>query len=355
MRNVTLKRIAEKAGVSKTTVSYVFSNHPDVGSETRKKVLKIARRFDYQPNHFARALNTGRTKTIGVVFTNALGVFMGEIIKGIEKVIYEHGYHILLSTCNDDQEREKSHIEILLHKGVDGLIIFFVTPKRGEKFDYSHLLNLKKRKIPLVFIDRYLPGEDIDYVVTDDFAGAYEAVTRLISLGHRRIAYINKQDDCTSVKNRLEGYRQALVDAGIEVRQEYIKTIDFPGEGFAYKATEQFLRMKDEPTAIFAVTDSEAIEAFQAIKDKGLEIPEDVALVGFGNATESALLEIPLTVVDQPKEELGEKAAEILIEKLEHSKEAKLQQISIKPELIIRQSCRGGEEMQETVQETAVC
>lgn len=276
---------------------------------------------------------------------------MNEIIKGIEKIIYQHGYHILLGSSDDDQEKEKSHLEMLLHKGVDGFIVFFVTPKRGERFDYSHLKNLKKRNIPLVFIDRYLPAEPIDWVVCDDFWGAYEAVSHLISLGHKKIAHLTVRDNCTSVKNRLEGYKKALLDAGIEINREYIKMREFKKKGDALRIAKKFLRLKSRPTAIFTVTDGEAREVFQAIKEEGLKVPEDIALVGFGNSPESSLLEVPLTCVDQPKEKLGEKAAEILIEKLEYPEEANLRQIFLKPRLIIRKSSGAGK-MDLAVQKT---
>jgi len=338
---VTIADVAKKAGVSKTTVSLVLNNKDTVikiSPKTREKVLKAVEELNYRPNYFARGLNTNKSMTIGVVLTNASGVFMNEIIHGIEKVIYRHGYHMLVCTCNDDQAMEREHIENLEYKGVDGFLIFSVAPKVGEEVDYSHLLKLRERNIPLVLIDRYLPDADIDYVVTDDFRGAYEAVSHLIKLGHRRIAHITHPFACTSVKGRLEGYKKALIDAGLEVKEEYIKAVNISRDN-AGEVMEELLRLPERPTAVFTVTDSEAIDAFRAIKEAGLKVPEDIALVGFGNSIESALLEVPLTVVDQPKSELGEKAAEILIQKMSQSGITQPQQIAIRPKLIVRESC----------------
>ncbi len=337
MSEINLKRLAELTGLSKTTVSYVFNNHPGIPEQTRNRVLTLARKYNYRPNYFAQALNTGKTRTLGVLFTNALGVFMGEIMKGLEDVIYKYGYHALICTCNDDQEREKSHLEMLLHKGVDGIIAFFVTEGIRKKTSYSHWLDLKKRGIPLVFIDRYLPGENIDFVTCDDFSGTYDLVTYLISLGHRRIACLCKKDSCTSIKNRLAGYKKALADAGIEVNKDYIIFSDADDENIN-ALTTNFLTGNDSPSAIFAVTDSLAIAIRGKIKQAGLRIPDDIALAGFGNSPESAVLPVPLTTVSQPREELGQKAAEILFNQLNSSPSGAVNQIMIKPELIIRES-----------------
>lgn len=334
-RNITFKDIAREAGVSKTTVSYAFSGYPGVALDTKKKVFDIAEKYNYKPNHFARALNTKRTKTIGAVFTNTLGDFMGDIVKGIETATWQHGYHMLLSTCNDDQTREKSHIETLLYKGVDGLIVFLVSPRTGQKFDYSHLTDLRKKNVPLVLIDRYLPGEDIDYVVADDFGGIYEAVNYMIRLGHERIAYLSRSDDCTPIRNRLEGYKKALVDAGIEVREEYIGTPESLTREAVYEVTEGFLRLEGRPTVILSVTGVEAVEAFYAVKEHGLRVPQDIAVISFGgNTALSALLESPAQVI-QPTEEMGEKAAQILIKRIENPDNVELTQISIEPTLFI--------------------
>lgn len=343
-KNVTLQDIAKEAGVSKATVSFAFNDHSGIALKTKKKVLDIANKRNYRPNYFARALRTQRTQTIGVLFTNTQGDFMGAIVKGIEAATWQHGYHMLLSTCNDDQEREKAHLEMLLHKGVDGLMVFMVVPEMGQKSDYSHLINLRKKNFPLVLIDRYLPGEDIDYVVTDDFAGAYEAVSHLIRLGHRRIAHITKPTECSTMRNRLEGYKKALVDAGIEVRQEYIGMSESLTVDATYKAAEELLRLDNRPTAIFEV--SGGVGTFWATKDNGLRMPEDIALIGFGNSFLLTSRGMSITAMTQPREEMGQKAAEILIEKIEHPEIDEFKQIKIKPKLIIRESCGGGGEVQ---------
>lgn len=338
MKEINLQRIAELAQVSKTTVSYVFNHHPGIAEKTRNKVLAVAKKYNYKPNYFAQALNTGKTRTIGVLFTNALGVFMGDIVKGIEDVIYKHGFHALICTCNNDQKREKKHLEVLLHKGVDGIIAFFVTEKVKGKNAYKHWLDLKRKGIPLVFIDRYLSGEDIDYVACDDFAGAYQAVMHLVKSGYRKIAHVTKDDNCTAIQNRLEGYLKALADSGIEINRNYIVKLA-PPDYKAGKAVRQLGKMKDRPDAIFAASYPVTIDVFGVLKDEDLNVPRDIAVVGFGDSQECAVMTPALTTVRQPQELLGKTAAEILLRKLNSKKEVQTEQIMLKTELVIRESC----------------
>ena len=340
--NVTMRDIAQKAGVSRATVSYILNNKPissRIPDETRENILRISKELNYRPNQIAISLTQNKTRTIGVVFANALGTFMNEIIDGIDRVVHRHDYNLFLCISDDDWQKEARYVRMLRERRVDGMIVFLVSCRKDEKANHSHLLKVKKDGIPLVFIDRYLPDTDIDYVVTDDFAGSYEAVSHLIKLGHRKIGHITGPIDCTSVQNRLAGYKKALIDADIEIEERYIRTRDSIEDGVAYEITKDLLLMDDRITAIFAVNDGVAIEAFQAIKESGLSVPEDIALVGFGNSIESALIEVPLTVIAQPKSEIGGKAAEILIEKIEQPETAKIQQIAIKPNLKIRASC----------------
>ena len=218
--NVTMRDIAKKAEVSSAAVSYVLNNKSvssRITDETKEKILRISKELKYRPNQIAISLTQKRTKTIGVVFTNARGTFMNEIIDGIDSVTHHHEYNLFLCISDDDWQKEARYIQTLRERRVDGMIVFFVSCRKGEKVNHDHLLEVKKDGIPLVFVDRYLPDTDIDYVVTDDFAGAHDAVTHLIKLGHKKIAHVTSEDDCTSFKNRLEGYKSALIDAGLKM------------------------------------------------------------------------------------------------------------------------------------------
>ena len=356
--SITMQDIAQKAGVSRSAVSFVLNNKPissQITEETREKILKAANELNYRPNNIALSLKIKKTKTIGVVFASALGAgtFMNEIIDGINTGIHQHGYNLFLCISDNDWRKEARHVRMLREKRVDGMIVFFVSCQKEEKANHDHLLEVKKDGIPLVFIDKYLPDTDIDYVITDDFGGAYEAVTHLIKLGHRKIAHITAPIDCTSVSNRLEGYKKALIDAGLEVKEKYIRPVDYYKKDNnwkydGYQITKDFLKMgEDRPTAIFTVNDGIAIDSFRVIKESGLSVPEDIALVGFGNSIESALVEVPITVVDQPKSEMGDKAVEVILRKIELSEPTKTEQITIRPKLIIRQSC-GASKMMTT-------
>ncbi|GAG23543.1 unnamed protein product, partial [marine sediment metagenome] len=157
------------------------------------------------------------------------------------------------------------------------------------------------------------------------------------ALGHRRIGHITRPQDCTPVRDRMAGYKQALIDAGLPVKPQYVR--GGADEGASYRAARELLRMEERPSAIFAVSDSTAISSFRAIKDSGLRVPEDIALVGFGNGERSVDLEVPLTAVDQPKSEMGEKATEVLVQRIEHPEMTEVQRIQMRPRLVIRESC----------------
>ena len=338
----TLNDVAEESKVSISTVSCVINGKDfptRYSEETKQKVLEAAERLGYIPNRLARGLNLKRTGTIGVVFTNALGTFMNEIINGIQGVTHKQGFDLFLCISDDDWQKEASHIRMLRERKVDGMIVFMVACSKKDKISHEHILSVKDAGIPLVFVDRYLPGVDIDYVVADDFHGAYDAVNHLIKLGHRKIAHVTTDVDCTSNHNRLAGYTKALSDAGIPINNEYIKTTKYFGKEAGHEPTLELLAMKERPTAIFFISDGVAIDALEVIKRDGFMVPEDIAIVSFGNSRESAYLEVPLTAVDQPPTELGKRAGEIIIDKIENPDEKGCKQVSIKPTLVVRESC----------------
>jgi len=331
-RKVTLKTIAEELGISVMTVSRVFNKHPYVREEIREKVLKLAEKLNYYPNFVARSLVKKKTNTIGFIIPSIHLSFFAEITKGIEETLNQKGYKLILCHSNEDFKKEKEEINILKARQIDGLII--APAKNVEKF--LHYILLKKSGIPFVLVDRYFPKIKISYVATDDEKGAEEMTDFLINLGHRKIGYLAGPQEASDGKNRLKGYIKSLKKYGIPIARKMIRITGINYED-GYREMNYFLNMREKPTAIFAFNDDVAFGAFHRIREKNLDIPKDITLVGFGNEKGGAILTPPLTTMDQMPYEIGKKSAEILINKIE-KKERKEVQVLLKPKLVIRKS-----------------
>ncbi len=335
---ITIEEIAEKVGVSHATVSNVLNDNwqaRGITEETKERVLAAAERFNYRRNIIARSLVRQQTNVLGLLIPCVTFSFFPDIARAVEDTAREHGYHVLLCHSDDSMEREREEIELLREHKVAGLII---TPAhdRGD-VDIDILLQLKEDKVPFVLIDKKIDSLECNFVGTDDIKGAYEAVTHLIKLGHKRIAYIMGEKNASTNKDRLQGYIDALRDNGLIYAPELIVGDGFIEE-YGYRAAKELLGLDEKPTAIFTITDMAAIGALQAITEMGLKVPEDIALVGFCDNKGSSTLSVPLTTVRQPAREIGRQAAQILLEEIENEI-SEPKKIVLKPELIVRKSC----------------
>jgi GntR family transcriptional regulator of arabinose operon len=272
-------------------------------------------------------------------------IFISEICRGIQKAADSSGCSLIIQSSNGSIGKENENIEFALRQHIDGAIIF---PNWGRA-NIDAIYKLKERGTPFVLIDRYFRDVDTDYVVVDNKNGAFVATQHLIKLGHRKIAHLYGTEGSAN-DDRLEGYRDALAAAGIVYRPEFVKRTEgdltvFDGDRFepdkkgGYENMNDLLSLKDPPTAVFAGNDYQAIGAIQAVKDAGLKIPGDVAVVGFDDLKFSELLETPLTTVRQPKDRIGEEAFKILIDKIRGRASDKCKHIVLDTELVIRKSC----------------
>jgi DNA-binding LacI/PurR family transcriptional regulator len=286
---------------------------------------------------------SGKDRQIALVVPDIEDLAISAIFSGIDIAAQKHDYEIIIYSSGRRIEKENYNLSHLLQSNSTGAIIF---PNWGTA-NVSHIFELKRQGFPFVLIDRYFREIETDYVVTDNIAGAFDAVTHLIRLGHKRIGFIGGLDNSAG-NDRMEGYKKALSKNGIVVDEDLITALDKnnysrlqtePDSG-GYRETKNLLKLKNRVTAIFAASDGIAIGAMRAIKDAGLKIPDDVAVVGFDNLKYASLLEVPLTTVAQPFKEIGQKAIEILISKIE-GKSKELNQIILKPELVIRKTCGG--------------
>jgi DNA-binding LacI/PurR family transcriptional regulator len=309
MRHATIIDIARKLGVAPSTVSRALSDHPDVKKATKEQIKKLAKDLHYSPNPIARSLKSSTTTTIGVIVPEIKHDFFSSAISGIEEVAYQSGYTILVCQSNESYEREVVNTNALMHHRVAGVIVSISQNTKNS----DHFQDLLARKIPLVFFDRVCEDVNASKVVIDDCKSARVAVNHLVQRGYKRIAHFGGPKELGICIRRLNGYVEALKQNGLPLPNGFIRYGGLHEED-GYKSMDCMLKENIIPDAIFAVNDPVAIGAFQRIKEAGLKIPNDIAIVGFSNNKITALVDPPLTTVDQPSFEMGRKSAEILLD-----------------------------------------
>jgi LacI family transcriptional regulator len=335
---VTIKDIARELGISPSTVSRALKDHPDISAETKKAVNELADRLNYQPNIVALSLRQKKTNTIGVVIPEIVNTFFSTVISGIEDVAYEAGYNVILAQSNESYQREVTDMKALFNSRVDGMLLSL----SRETTNFDHIESIISKGVPIVLYDRFYANPNMSKVVVDDYVGAKEAVLHLIEQGCKRIAHLEGAPNLIISKDRLRGYQDALSESNLEIRETY--TIVCPNNSFeeGQRASQKLLALPHPPDAIFASNDPMAMGAILAIKEKGLSIPDDVAVVGFSNYFFAQITDPSLTSVDQPGFEMGQEAARLLIRQIE-AKDKDLEDLApetkvLKTKLIVRNS-----------------
>ncbi|GAB4318482.1 MAG: LacI family DNA-binding transcriptional regulator [Candidatus Sumerlaeia bacterium] len=314
-QHVTLKEIARELDLAPSTVSMALNNHPMIKEETRRLVQDFARRVNYFPNLAARAMVKGKTSLVGLLISNIQSSFFPEIIQGIEDVLADEGYSVILCPTNDVSERERYYMNLVRQKGVDG-IISENPPDSPNCEEWARLAAEK----PVVFILRRPKVPGAVSLVVNNRLGAQMATRHLIALGHRRIAHMAGPQLLDISQNRLEGYLAAMSEVGLSAHEDLI----FAAPDFAYetgyRAMARFLDHVTPPTAVFCASDITALGGIHCARERGLKVPEDISFVGFDDLPIAAIAEVPLTTIAQPKEQLGRMAAEKLIRMIEGNK-----------------------------------
>ncbi|MEA3470933.1 MAG: LacI family DNA-binding transcriptional regulator [Thermodesulfobacteriota bacterium] len=328
---VTMKDVAQKAGVSTATVSHVINKTRFVEKETKNKVLKVMKKLDYYPNFAAQSLRSKKSNVIGLIVPDISNFFFTAVIRGIESTLKKYEYTLILADSDENLEIEKEQIRVFNAKLIDGLII---APANGDHIFLEKLLN---RNSPVVFIDRkpqsYCPG---DCVLVDNVKGAYKAVSILIKRGHSRIGVITGVPGLTTSEERLEGYKRALADYGIKVEQNLIKIGDGRYDS-GYKLMKELL-LDSNITALFVVNNLMTIGAIKFLKEKQIKIPGDLAIIGFDDYKWASITNPPLSVVKQPSRRIGEKASELLIRRIKKEETGDYKEYRLPTELVIRES-----------------
>ena len=334
-KKITIVDVASQLGITASTVSKVFSNHPRISTKTREQVFKTAKELGYQPNFLATGLRKGRSGLIGVVVPAVHYSFFSTAIKGIEEQVSAAGYNVIIVQTRDNVDLEKKQLEGLLRAQVEGVIASMA----AETTDQSVYRNVALQ-VPLVLFDRTFSAHDVSEVMIDDFVGAVSATDHLISRGYRRIAHLAGYAHVQPFAKRIEGYRSSLQHHGLYVDERLVLQCA-PNKDQGEEAMERLLNMEDPPDAILAASDYLAYGAIKAIKKRGLRVPADIGIVGFSNEEFSSQVTPSISTVDQHSERMGSLAAKLLIEQLAESKDGKTsvaQREILEPRLIVRES-----------------
>ena len=324
---VSIKDVAEAAGVSTATVSRVLSNGLHVRPEVRERVMAAVERLGYRPNLVARSLRSQQSNTIGLIVSDISNPFFTALSRAVEDAAYEQGFSVLLCNTDENPEKEAIYLNLMKDTSVAGAIM---SPTRQTIASFADT----RLPFPIVTVDRPISDSDVDAVLLDNVDAAYRLTTHLIEQGYRRIAAL-----CSEMSTGLErqlGYEKALRAHSLVPKSEYMKYIS-PRSGAGYSATLKMIDLAEPPDALFTVNSLIAVGALQAIRERNLTIPEDIALVTFDETTWASLVQPAITLIDQPTYEIGKTAAELLLQRTADPGRP-TRQVILKGRLIVRGS-----------------
>jgi len=339
-RRTTIYDIAKELNITAASVSRALNNNPKISEATRKLVIETAAKMNYKQNKLALALRSGKSFNVGVIVPRIDSNFFASVIRGIEEELYAHKYNVIICQTHEDETRELENINTLLNAQVDG-ILMSVSNVRSENINSENDLILKRiieKNVPLIFFDRKKNIDGVSSVTINDYEVSYLATKHLIEQGCSRIAHFKGNQSLEIFKNRLQGYKQALLDSGIEFNEDYV--IQTKSDVDAGKnAVDVLMKLKKLPDAIFSSSDFAALGAIQQLKKEGKRIPEDICVVGFGNEPFTDFMELPMSTVDQVPLEMGRMTAKVFLEHVNNIGKIKIEnKVVLTSELNIRKS-----------------
>lgn len=332
-QKINIVDIAKKAGFSISTVSRVLNGKAEqyrISKKSQIKIRETAKRLNYVPNQFAASLKSGKSNTIALIIPSLSNPFFASIASEINAEIRNRGYITIIGDSDENSEIENEELLQMQSRNIEGLVI------APSSQDYKNIKRLHDQGLPVVCIDRYFEGLDIPYVSTDNYRGAYMATQHLLEHGHTRIACIQGVEESTPNRLRIQGYKDAMVNA--RVKDYSISGNDFSVQN-GYKETKLLLQQKHRPTAIFALSNTIAMGSMKALKEEGLSIPDDMSIITFDDHPYLDYLATPLTCIAQPTREICRIAVKHLFFMLDN-KEVRSRQVLLTPELIYRKSVK---------------
>lgn len=327
----TIKDVSDLAGVSQATVSRVINGTSRVSHDKKLKVERAIQELGYRPNSIAQALASSRTGSVGVVVPELGGSFFSGILDAIESQLRKFGYHVVVTAGSNTEQGQREAVEFLLGRRVDALIL------HTQSLTDDYLIELDEKGIPTVLVNRFVPELAKNCIDIDNELGGFSATQYLIRMGHKQIACITGPLDKSDARGRLQGYRKALEEAGIEYNEALVCEAGFT-ESSGVSAMNKLLRRGAKYTAIFACNDHMAVGAFTVLNENNIKVPEDVSLVGFDDAIFARYLTPGLSTIDFPIEEMSKEAVQLVIQKLNKKKPDV--RFKLSPSLVIRESVK---------------
>lgn len=333
-KRATLKDVAREAGVSVGMASRVLGSYGYFSDDTKEKVTEAAQALGYRPNIIARSLRKGTTKALGVLVSNIASFHWTTFVQGVEEAASRHGYQVILGNTDDDPDMERLYLSALYERNVDGIVVSPVPE------NLVHLDTLAQGGFPMLLVDTVAPELDVPTIAIDDHAAAYRATDYLLGLGHRRIGIVTGSQQLASGVDRLNGYRDALLDHGLEALDELIAPGEYRFEQ-AYQATRQLLSLATRPTALLVCNERMTGAALQCLKDLRVAIPDDLSLIGFDDPAWASFYNPSLTTVRNPRHRIGTLAVEKLLASMKGPTPggSANRPLMIDTELVIRESC----------------
>ncbi|MGL2986329.1 LacI family DNA-binding transcriptional regulator [Flavobacterium sp. RSSA_27] len=334
-QKTTIYDIAKKLDITAATVSRALNNNPKISEATRDLVMETATKMNYKQNRLAQSLRSGKSNNVGVIVPRIDSNFFATVIRGIEEELHPEGYHVIICQTHEDEKREIENITTLMNAQVDGILMSISNMSKENDPVIKHVVD---KNVPLIFFDRKKKMDGVSSVTIDDFEGGYLATKNLIDAGCTQIAHFSGDRSLEIYENRFKGYEQALKDFGLEMNTDYvIHTKSNVDAG--RNAVTKLLSLPNPPNAIFSSSDFAALGAIQELKEKGIKIPEDFCVFGFGNEPFTRFLELSISSVDQSPLVMGRMAAKVFLEQINNRDNIKIEKkVVLKPELKIRKS-----------------
>lgn len=334
-RTITIDDVAKLAGVSRATAGRVVGNYGSVSEKSRERVWDAVRQLDYQPNLIARGLRSQTTKTIAVIVGSIRNTYSTALVYAVEKEAQKKGYNVLIYTTHEDIEKELKHLKDLNSRKVDGVILmsaYRADANMDKKYKEFYI-----SKLPIVFVDRNIPGINRDVIQSENFDASYKATKYLMDMGHRKIGIIATSNFST-VQERIKGYKAAFANAGIEYDESLIASVDELSDKMSRKVCHEFLEEHPDITALYILNNSLCSGVLLDLKERQMKIPQDISLLVWDDEEYNELLDI--TTIEQPITEIGKQATRRLFELIGEPEETTdFECKKLDPELIIRKSC----------------
>ena len=333
-KRVTIQDLAKELSTTPSTISRALKNHPAISKSMKERVVALAKERNYQVNALAAGLRVGRSKTIGVIVPGINRDFFSNVIAGVEGVAFENGYNVIICQTHNEVAKEKQHINTLISSGVSGILVSLSL----ETTTFDHFEEVDRLKIPLIFFDRVVEESNANKILNNDKAGAYKAVVHLLKGGYKRIAHFAGPSYLNVYKDREKGYLEALKANNIPIEEDLIIQSDLTLKG-GRADMEKLLKLENPPDAVFSSSDYSALGALLYLNEKGIDVPNQIGLVGYSNENFTALVSPGLTSVNQHGMEIGQYAAKVFFEEISKDKKNLIPRtIVLDPELIIRGS-----------------